>query len=269
MGFNIDDFAFSAFDEDFFPFASKRRKKEQIDIYLQAYLDFETAIKGGKKVIEYNRLVKCDSCNGSGAEKGSKIITCQTCNGRGYVKTTKRMGFFMMSSTSVCQTCNGSGQIPEKACKACNGKGKVAKHESVQLEIPPGVENNQHLVINGKGNYSSQRDTYGKLLIEFIVSEHKKFKRIEDNIYSVEYVPFTLFMIGGKHTVETLWGKAQIEIPPNTKPGKRIVIKNHGIRKSLFNSTDHVVEIYPKFPDNIKESEKKVLQELHKKLFGD
>ncbi|MEM3373046.1 MAG: DnaJ domain-containing protein [Candidatus Anstonellales archaeon] len=266
MGINFEDLGFSMFDDEFFPFQT-RRKRENLDIYLQVYLTFEEAIKGGKKEIEFNRLIKCDSCNGTGAEKGSKIITCNVCNGKGYVKTSRRMGFLVMSSTNVCEKCDGRGKIPERVCKICNGKGRILKKEKLSVDIPPGIDNQQHMVINGKGNYSSNKDVYGKLLLEFIVEDHIKFKRINDNIYSIEYIPFTLFMLGGKYYVDTLWGKAQIEIPPNSKPGKRIFIKGYGIRKSFMNSTDHIVEIYPKFPDNISEQDRKLLQELHKRLY--
>ena len=49
-------------------------------------ITFKEAYEGAKKKISYSRMEKCDECDGTGAEKGSKVETCTTCNGSGIVQ---------------------------------------------------------------------------------------------------------------------------------------------------------------------------------------
>ena len=53
-------------------------------------ITFKEAYEGVKKKITYSRMEKCDECDGTGAEKGSKVETCTTCNGKGVVQEVTR-----------------------------------------------------------------------------------------------------------------------------------------------------------------------------------
>ena len=53
-------------------------------------ITFKEAYEGVKKNITYSRMEKCDECDGTGAEKGSKVETCSQCNGKGVVQEVTR-----------------------------------------------------------------------------------------------------------------------------------------------------------------------------------
>ena len=106
------------------------------DLRYDMQITLEEAAFGAEKEIEIRKLDACGSCDGSGAQKGSKAVTCTTCRGRGQVVASR--GFFQVAQT--CPQCHGSGRIIEKPCKSCQGEGRVEKTSRVKIKIPAGID---------------------------------------------------------------------------------------------------------------------------------
>ena len=68
------------------------------DLGYQLKLDLERAVSGESVTIDVPTQVSCDSCDGSGAEKGTDPEKCTTCGGVGQVRM--QQGFF-----SIQQSC--------------------------------------------------------------------------------------------------------------------------------------------------------------------
>ncbi len=77
------------------------------DIGTKIQITLKEAYTGTEKKILLRHIVKCDHCNGTGGEPGSKIIRCRTCNGTGQVVSTRRTMFGVMQTVSTCPDCNG------------------------------------------------------------------------------------------------------------------------------------------------------------------
>src|SRR5210317_2232381 len=56
------------------------------DLGYELKLDLETAVTGDGVTIDVPTQVSCDTCNGSGARKGSEPVQCTTCGGVGQVR---------------------------------------------------------------------------------------------------------------------------------------------------------------------------------------
>ena len=67
------------------------QKGESIRVNLT--LSFEEAVFGCEKNITVNRIERCESCSGTGAQKGTTAERCPACNGTGQVKNTQRTPF--------------------------------------------------------------------------------------------------------------------------------------------------------------------------------
>ncbi len=52
-------------------------------------------------------------------------------------------GFFNMRST--CRRCHGQGTIIDKPCRQCGGRGTTTKTQTVNVQVPAGVEDGQTL----------------------------------------------------------------------------------------------------------------------------
>jgi molecular chaperone DnaJ len=110
-------------------------------------ISFEEAAHGCEKEITVTKAERCDVCQGTGAETGSRTKTCPTCGGRGQVITSR--GIFSIAQT--CPHCQGAGRIIEKPCKACRGNGRKEKSSKIKLRIPAGVETGSRLRSSGNG----------------------------------------------------------------------------------------------------------------------
>merc|ERR1712066_190732 len=102
-------------------------------------LRFEEAAKGCNKRLNLEVYDKCTTCDGTGAEPGSKVGRCGHCNGTGVEQV--QTGPFVMRGT--CRKCGGSGKVIIRKCKTCNGVGLSLQKKSMAIAIPAGVENGQ------------------------------------------------------------------------------------------------------------------------------
>src|SRR3954447_217631 len=115
------------FDEMFGEFMGGRRGGQASgrgsDLRYNLEISLEEAFKGKQTTIRVPTLTACESCQGSGAEAGSKPVTCSTCHGAGRVRA--QQGFFTIERT--CPSCQGAGRVIDNLCRSCGGQGRVQK----------------------------------------------------------------------------------------------------------------------------------------------
>jgi molecular chaperone DnaJ len=194
------------------------------DLQYAMQIGFEDAIRGVQAKIRVNRLAGCEDCGSSGRAAGSRKRPCPTCGGSG--RGTAQRGF--MKFSSACAACGGSGQAPGEACRACGGQGVGQKSDLISVRIPAGVDNGSKVRVPGRGNAGRAGGPPGDLYIVIEVAPHRFFKRDGADI-SVR-VPITVpeATLGAKIEVPTLWGKTTIRIPPGTRSGQKLRIKDQG-----------------------------------------
>ena len=187
-GFTMDDI-FSQFGDIFgdsgSPFDSffgggnrgRRASRGQrgSNLRIKVALTLEEIAAGVNKKIKVKKQVTCDNCGGSGAKDKSSVKTCTTCNGSGYVRQVRNTFLGQMQTTTACPTCGGTGEVVTANCSKCKGDGRVYSEETIEVEIPAGVEEGMQLAMAGKGNAGLRGGPAGDLLI--IITE-KKPRRI-------------------------------------------------------------------------------------------
>lgn len=109
------------------------RNNRGSDLRYTLELDLEEAVKGTTVEIRVPTLVHCDTCDGTGAKKGTSPVTCTTCNGIGQIRM--QQGFFSVQQT--CPSCRGSGKIIKDPCGDCHGQGRKEKRKTLSVKIPP------------------------------------------------------------------------------------------------------------------------------------
>jgi len=82
----------------------RRGPKRGVDLRYDLTITFEEAVFGAEKEIEYRRPEVCSTCNGSGAEPGSRPIACTTCNGSGEVRRVQQSILGQFVNVATCQT---------------------------------------------------------------------------------------------------------------------------------------------------------------------
>lgn len=239
---------------------TKRRKNSEkypLDLESEIILEFNEAIFGCKKEVNFSYKSPCKKCNGSGSEDKIKI-ECPECGGKGQV--FYRQGFMTFSQT--CPKCQGSGQVIKNACKVCSGKGWEEIEENVTVDFPEGIDNNNRIRIAKKGNVM-QNGERGDLYIFINVKNDKRFVRDRQNIYMEVPVFFTQAILGETITIPTLRGKKELKLPMGTHDKQQFVFKNEGVKDLHTKQTgSFVAQISIKYPKTLNNEQKNMLKKL-------
>ena len=104
------------------------------------------------------------------------------------------------------------------------------KEQSVNLQLPKGVENNSTIKFPSLGDDYHAGMPRGDLLVRIKVRPHPKWNRDGSNLHSIERVSVFDLMIGTKKNIKTLEGRnLAISIPKGTQPGTVLSISEQGL----------------------------------------
>lgn len=258
---------------DLFGFGSSSRQsnpnapRKGSAVQTSVTLSFEEAAKGCKKTVKINRIDTCRECGGSGCAKGYTAETCPTCSGRGQVTQQQRTPFGVMSSTKVCPTCGGKGKTIKNPCSKCRGSGFETKTESVDINIPAGIDDRQILTVRGFGNKGVNGGETGDLRVSVNVRPHPFFERDGFNVMCEFTVTFAQAALGDTVYVPTLDGKVKYDLPAGTQPGQVFRFRGRGIQQIGGRGRgDQYVTIRVDVPKNLNQKQKELLKEFDKTL---
>ena len=166
-------------------------------------ISLEDAVKGATVEIRVPSLSACDTCDGSGAKKGSSPVTCGTCGGAGQVRM--QQGFFQVQQT--CPTCRGRGKSITDPCGSCYGQGRVEKTKTLSVKVPPGVDTGDRIRLGGEGEAGPDGGPSGHLFVQMNVREHKIIERHGQHLYCEVPISSSDAAWGGELEVPTLDGR--------------------------------------------------------------
>lgn len=236
------------------------------DLRYALEITLEEAAKGVEREIEFEHLVGCKKCSGSGSKSSSGSQTCPTCRGAGQVVTSR--GFFQMQQT--CPTCEGAGQTIKDPCSDCSGKGTVREKTRVRLKIPAGIEEGSRLRSSGHGDAGSRGGPAGDLYVVIQIRQHDVFERDGQDLHCEVPLSYPIAALGGDLAVPTLDKQATVKIPAGTQNGATFRLKGQGIK--YLNSERHgdlYVHVQIAVPTKLNAEQKEKLQEFSKALGED
>jgi len=269
QGFDFEDLGgLDEMMEEMFGFGGGAKKRKDLkrgkDIQVDIEISLEETLRGKKKEISLTKFIKCQRCQGSGAEPGTNIKECFSCRGTGEVQQVKRTFFGSFTSFTVCPECKGEGQKPEKLCNVCRGEGRIQKEETFKIFIPAGVDTNQVIKIEGKGDAGKKGGKAGDLYVRIFVKKHSVLKRKGDDLYISVPLSYPQAVLGDEIEVPTLEGtKILLKVPAGTESGKILRISGKGIPNfSGYGRGNLYVELVVKIPKKISKKQKELLEEL-------
>ena len=229
------------------------------DLRYDLELTFEEAAHGCEQEVTVTKPERCDHCQGSGAEAGSRTRICPTCGGRGQVVSAR--GIFSIAQT--CPHCQGAGRVIEKPCKVCRGTGRRERASRIKLRIPAGVDTGSRLRSAGNGEAGQRGGPPGDLYVVLHVKPHEIFQRDGDDLLCEVPVSFAQAALGAEIPVPTLDGRTAIKIPPGTQPGAMFRLKGKGIKNIQgYGHGDLHVRIAVEVPTHLSAAQKAKLQEF-------
>ncbi len=233
------------------------------DLKVTLKLTLEEIAEGTSKKIKLKKQIKCDQCNGSGAEGSTSKKKCPICNGTGEIRSVSRSVFGQFVNITACANCSGEGEVIDTPCKKCMGDGRINEEVTVKIDVPAGVHEGSYMTMRGEGNSGKRGGQPGDLLVVFKEEEHEYFIREEDDIIYDLTITFPDAVLGTEVDVPTLAGKARLKIDSGTPAGKLLKMRDKGI-KHLNHSGhgDQIVRINVNIPKKLSNKEKELLKEL-------
>jgi molecular chaperone DnaJ len=199
------------------------------DVQVAAEVSLAEAAHGAPVQISYDAVVRCDACNGNGAEPGTPIETCPRCQGRGQIQSVARTPFGQVMTTGVCDECHGDGRIPTQPCHECHGRGRVQAPQQVSVDVPAGIDDGQRIRVSGRGHAGEHGGPPGDLYVLVRVKEDKRFVRDGDDLLTSIDISAPMAALGTKIEVQTIDGAEPLEIVPGTQPHETLVLKGRGM----------------------------------------
>jgi molecular chaperone DnaJ len=232
------------------------------DLRYNLEITLEEAFKGRETQVRVATLAVCDSCHGGGAEAGSKPATCPTCRGAGRVR--QQQGFFTMERT--CPTCHGAGKVIENPCRACGGQGRVRKEKTLNVTIPPGVEDGTRIRLAGEGEAGVRGGGNGDLYIFLAMKAHRLFQREAANVHCHVPIAMSTAALGGAIEVPTIDGsRAKVTIPAGTQAGHQFRLRGKGMSVLRSHARgDMFVQVSVETPVHLTKRQQELLREFEK-----
>jgi len=262
-----DIFGSDSFDDFFGGFGGGRGRRRYsdfrgADLRYDLSISLEDAYNGKKQEINFLSSDKCGTCNGSGAEPGSKPVSCSLCGGQGQVRSSQ--GFFTIQQT--CPDCAGSGEQISSPCKDCRGTSKKQSRKKIFANIPKGVDDGTRIRLSGKGEAGIKGGGNGDLYIFVSIKSHSIFKRSEENLFFEFPISLADAALGATVEVPTIdGGKAKVKIPAGTQNGKQFRLKGKGMPMMRNkNYGDLYIQATTEVPVSLTKEQKNLLEKFKK-----
>jgi len=238
------------------------------DLEVKEEITLEDVLKGTVKHLRFATLGTCEACKGKGADSEAGSSPCSACGGRGEVRVEKKTFFGSFSQVKSCTQCHGTGQIPKKVCRACEGNGRKTVSREVDVEILPGIEDNQLIKVKGMGEAGERGSASGDLYVRVRVKPHPVFERRGDNLVVKRELKLVDILLGRKFDVPTISGGVfHIEIPPHFNLKEPFRVPGEGMpRFGVYGRGDLLVDFILKAPKKIGTKARKALEDLGEEL---
>ena len=147
--------------------------------------------------------------------------------------------------------------------KAYSIKTVDGTEQTINVEIPAGVNSGQSVKFPGLGDNSNTKIKRGDLIIRFVVKEHDIFKRYGLDLEQNVTINAFDAILGTKVTVPTIKGTSvEVTIPPGSQYGSRLKLSGHGMKDSKDRIGNMYLIISVHIPTQLTNTDKEILEKL-------
>jgi molecular chaperone DnaJ len=134
------------------------------------------------------------------------------------------------------------------------------------VHIPAGVDTNQVIRIEEKGEAGRKKAKPGNLYVRIFVKEHPVFERRGDDLFAEAEISFAQAALGDEIEIKTLEGtNILLEIPAGAESGKVLRVSDKGIPHfGGYGRGNMYVELKIRTPKKLTREQKKLLEQLKK-----
>ncbi|CAJ0914561.1 1297_t:CDS:2 [Entrophospora sp. SA101] len=198
------------------------------DILISLSLTLKESILGVKKKIVLDLKKACQTCRQTGAYSAADLITCRSCQGQGIVNTIQQTVLGNIRTQTTCPKCQGQGKVISKKCRSCNGEKFLLRSETIELNIPRGIQPEKKLRYQGIGNDGLHGDRKGDIYVIVKVKENSYFQRKGNDLHINLPISFLDAILGSMVEVITLEGIEKITVAAGTQNGECLIMRKRG-----------------------------------------
>lgn len=222
-------------------------------------LTFEEAAFGKKTQVKVRRYEPCDQCHATGSAGGRGPSTCSTCRGHGQVRYQQSI----FSIARTCPSCEGTGRVISDPCGKCKGEARVMRERTIDVNVPPGVEDGTRIRYQEQGDAGPDGAPAGDLYVVLRVKPHSFFEREGKDLYCSVPISFSQAALGSDIVIPTLDGDHKVKIPEGTQSGTTIRLRGKGLPGlQSLGKGDLFVRIRVQTPSRLTKRQKELLEEL-------
>ncbi|NOX59211.1 MAG: J domain-containing protein [Planctomycetes bacterium] len=105
----------------------------------------------------------------------------------------------------------------------------TGRRETLQVKIPPGVEDGQQIRVKGQGGAGVNGGPRGDLFFTCRVRPHLAFRRVGRDIRTDVRINLAQAVLGSRVDLKTLSGDVTLTIPPGTSSGAKMRLRGRGV----------------------------------------
>ena len=235
------------------------------DVKVSLQLSLEEVATGVEKKVTLRLLEPCGTCEGKGAEPGTKAEVCTTCRGVGEVRRAQNSFFGQVITVAPCPSCKGEGSVIKHPCKKCRGDGRLRGEREIAVRVPAGVATGQYMTLRGVGNAGSRGGPRGDVHVMFEVADDPRFERDGEDLYTEILVTYPQLVMGTDANVPTVTSSVVLSVPPGTQSGQVFHLRGRGLPRVNSSGTgDLHVRVQMWTPERLTEREEELVKELAK-----
>jgi molecular chaperone DnaJ len=155
------------------------------------------------------------------------------------------------------------GRVITDPCSKCKGEGRVMKERTVEVNVPPGVEDGTRIRYQGQGDSGGVGGQAGDLYVVLHVKPHPFFEREGEDLYCSVPISFTQAALGAEILIPTLDGEHKLKIPEGTQTGTTFRIRGKGLPALQSSGKgDLFVKVRVQTPSKLTKKQRELLEEL-------
>ena len=240
------------------------------DLQIRLELSLKEVATGVEKKVRIKRMVRCEKCDGSGAQSSDSVKMCPVCKGTGQIRQMSRSLFGQFVNITTCRNCGGEGKVVSELCRSCGGKGREKGESNLGVKIPAGVATGNYITIRGEGDEGPRGGPAGDVYVFIEEKKDETFERHGDDILYPLSIGMPQAVLGGDVEIPTLMGKARLHIDSGIQSGKILRMRGRGIpHLNGSGKGDQLVRIHIWTPSKMSKEVRSLFKELakHKEVF--
>ncbi len=233
------------------------------DLQITVDLTFEEAVFGAEKEVELTRLETCEDCRGTKMKDGQEPPRCTTCSGTGEVRRVQQTILGQFMTATPCSTCRGEGVQITDPCPRCRGRGRTTQVRTINVTIPPGIDESATLRLSGQGEASPQGGPTGNLYVKVRVKPHQYFTRQGKTIGLQIGINVAQAMLGDEIEIETLDGPVAFKLPAGTQSAQQFRLRGKGVPDMRGGDRgDQMVTVHVEIPKSLTAEQRDLIEQL-------